>query len=103
MGMAPLNVGPCDPLAGLCNLHRTDRVCRSPREQRHPVAPPVAARLSDEAPAPAPVTYHRKSYAPDPIGKVTPRARVAPPAPGPAPIESFPWVTNLGTLIDVLA
>ena len=65
--------------------------------------PPPGSQPDDPPPAPAPVTYDRKSYAPDPIGKVTPRADLAPAAAAPARVESFQRVTNLGTRIDVLA
>jgi hypothetical protein len=60
-------------------------------------------RDRDREPAVTPETYARKSYAVDPIGKVGPAPLGPAPTPPPDAVESNPWVTNLGTLIDVLA
>ena len=71
-----------------------------PRQSARPL-PDLAA--DEPVSPPAPPTYARKSYAPDPIGAVTPT-----PANEPPPAEAVTrtvtdHVTNLGTLLDVLA
>ena len=111
-----------------------DRPTPSPREQRHPIVSTSADRAQvrqleytadrlrstvlrlradlarlpepERDPAPAPVSYDRKSYAPSPVGRIDPAAAAGdelPPPPPPPPIEDHGRVTNLGTLIDVLA
>ena len=45
----------------------------------------------------------RKGYAPDPLGKAPPPSEDASPAPRPRPLANHFHVTNVGTLLDVLA
>jgi hypothetical protein len=45
----------------------------------------------------------RKSYAPPAVGEIPPPAPKAETPSTPASVENYPQVTNLGTLIDVLA
>jgi hypothetical protein len=65
--------------------------------------PAAAPGGAEPASAPAPTTYERKSYAVDPVGLTRPRFDEAPPPAAVAPVEGYLRVTNLGTLLDVLA
>jgi hypothetical protein len=62
----------------------------------------------EDAPLPDPAAPPTRSatrpiYAVDPIGRVQHVADRLPQDPGPASIDNVPHVTNLGTLLDVLA
>jgi hypothetical protein len=77
--------------------------------ERRCIEPPrevVRTEMTDRLPPPSPTAARseaRKPYAPDPLGK--PLAIVEPPPaePGVSGIENYLRITNLGTLIDVLA
>ncbi len=65
----------------------------------------LAERPADTPPAPhASPPTERMSYAPDPVGKPSVSREVIPPEPGAElPVENYSHVTNLGTLLDVVA
>ena len=61
----------------------------------------LEARLPDMPTSPP---AERKAYAPDPLGKVAPSPEIPPPPPlRIISIDNFYHITNLGTLLDVLA
>lgn len=73
-------------------------------EQRLRSLRPKAVVPDHGAPLNAPVGHATRSYSPPALGAVTPdRDAGPPPAPEPARISAAYHVTNLGTLLDVLA
>jgi hypothetical protein len=77
----------------LCGAATRARECfAAPAAGRNPCGPPAS-------PPPA-----RKGYAPDPLGKVREAAAIPPPPPPPViSIDNYCHITNLGTLLDMLA
>lgn len=76
-------------------------------EIKHQFGPVATSRL-DSAPLPDAVASPTRAasppiYAPNPIGRIPVVPNRPPAEPPPAPIENYPHVTNLGTLLDVLA
>jgi hypothetical protein len=67
--------------------------------------PPERGRDGDDEPVakPSPVAPAHRPYAPVPIGRIIARVEIPVPPPAVVPIENWYHVTNLGTLLDVLA
>ncbi|MCP3903162.1 MAG: hypothetical protein GY715_05945 [Planctomycetes bacterium] len=84
-------------------LHLTSVRATAPAPTAERPADPRPAPEPPRSPAPADLTHVPKLYAPRPVGCVTPSSNQAPPPAIVPEVANHFHVTNLGTLLDVLA